>query len=173
MQSGCVARLPTQTAPKSDRPRLLLHQNHLQITSDNVSYVRFVVEKALGKWGFGFLGAWLAACCVCVPCWWRFEPKRGLPSASAGLLVVWSGCTEAGSRNPFAAVSLKSFPCDDDGSGFRIVPLVMPRKHRCFRQTFPASAPSILPLTGRPPVWTNPTETLPRVPQKTSRRVKS
>ena len=173
MPSGYAARLSTQTAPKSDRPRLLLHQNHPQITSDNVSYVRFVVEKALGKRGFWFFGGVVGGMLRLCSLLMAFRAEQGLPSASVGLLVGRPDCTGAGSRNPCAAVPLKSFPCDDDGSGFRIVPLVMPRKHRCFRQTFPASAPSILPLTGRPPVWTNPTETLPRVPQKTSRRVQS
>lgn len=46
-------------------------------------------------------------------------------------------------RESFRGVPHEPFLCDDSDSGFRIVPLVMPRKRRCFRQTFPASAQAI------------------------------
>jgi len=49
-----------------------------------------------------------------------------------------------GCRNPCASVPLKPFPCDDSDSGFRILPLVMPRKRFCFRQTLTASAQATL-----------------------------
>lgn len=77
----------------------------------------------------------------------RAVSRSGLRTACPALLpklrVLGAADHRRQRRESFRGVPHEPFLCDDSDSGFRIVPLVMPRKRRCFRQTFPASAQAI------------------------------